>query len=162
MADNRQALRSFVSSGIAFAFVLLGISGIALYFAPSCRLARLTGWEFLFLDKETWETLHMTFALLFLIGGSFHLFLNWNIFLIYMKGKKSEAKLRNRPFIFAAVIALFFLLMAFFSVAPVSWMGDYHETIKRGKAAGSYEQRMPRRERRGRFRRYRRNLPEGQ
>ncbi|WP_297501918.1 DUF4405 domain-containing protein [Thermococcus sp.] len=58
-------------------FVIEGLSGIALYLAPSGRLARDFAWTFLGLGKETWEALHTYFGFAMVALVATHLIINW-------------------------------------------------------------------------------------
>ncbi|HPA73659.1 MAG TPA: DUF4405 domain-containing protein, partial [Spirochaetota bacterium] len=73
MANGKSlSTRAFLSIGSALASIMLLISGIALYTAPPCSVANSIGWNFMLMGKETWEAVHIAFALSFIILASLH------------------------------------------------------------------------------------------
>ena len=54
-------------------FLMLILSGTMLYVSPPGRVAHWTGWTLLGGSKEQWGAVHSLMALVFLIGGLFHL-----------------------------------------------------------------------------------------
>ena len=131
MHNMKKSLRHYISIGITFAFIIMVISGIALYFAPSCRVARMTGWQFLFISKDSWETFHIIFALFFLILGILHTYINWDTLASYLKNRSE--KVFNRPLVITAALTLLFLILSVLNVPPVSWLTDLNDQFKRGQ-----------------------------
>lgn len=83
--------RGLVSLFTAFSFVVSAFSGIVLYITPPGRIAYWNNWTFLGLTKTDWTNLHIVFCFLFVLGVSFHLYLNWKVFwgYIYSRAKKT-------------------------------------------------------------------------
>ena len=67
--------RGFVSLFLMLAFLVLSVSGVVLYVTPRGRVANWTGWTMLSLEKQTWQSVHVGIALLFLVGAVLHLWL---------------------------------------------------------------------------------------
>jgi len=109
---------------------MLLISGIALYTAPPCSVANSIGWNFMLMGKETWEAVHIAFALSFIILASLHLWYNWGPFAAYFSRKPREGTPVSRSVVIAAIAVAALLLLAVFDLPPVSWLHDAHEKIK--------------------------------
>ncbi|HYN38594.1 MAG TPA: DUF4405 domain-containing protein [Rhodospirillales bacterium] len=62
---------------MALSAIILLISGVVLFIAPSGRIASATQWALLWLDKDGWVNLHNVFAILFVAGLIWHLVFNW-------------------------------------------------------------------------------------
>jgi len=122
-------MKKYISISITFCFIMLFTSGLALYFAPSCKTAQKIGWSFLFIGKESWEAVHIVFAVLFLITMATHLILNWKIFVLYFFDREKNI-LNIKAAILCAAAAILFFLMSVFNIPPVSWLHKAHEIIK--------------------------------
>ena len=135
----RFRLRSFTSLLLAISFVVLGLSGIALYFTPKGRIAHWTGWTLLGLGKEEWAGLHTNFALLFFIAAGVHWFLNWSLFWSYLKAKKgrwAERVAEIAATLLIAVVCLLGSTMLFPPMSTVVW--------GRGEMEAYWENNSPR------------------
>ncbi len=132
MAEGRNpSTRAFLSVASALAFLFLALSGAVLYVAPQCFVADATGWRCLCIAKDTWESIHLTFALAFLVLTPLHLWYNWSAFTGYLKKKAGAAREMPVPALIAAALAAVLLLMSLGGIPPVSWIHDAHEAIKR-------------------------------
>lgn len=128
---NRLLVRIYLSVGSAFSFLLLALSGIALYFAPQCKVAQFVHWRFLLLGKESWEAVHISFALIFVVLAPLHLWFNWSTFVSYFRRPSPNAGIKNRPVLLSLIIAILLFLMSAFRLPPVIWIHDIHEKIKK-------------------------------
>ncbi len=97
--------RVLVSYFLLFAAAILLISGIALFVAPSGRIARTTGWEFLGLTKTQWEEIHTVFGYAGAIFGLFHLLLNWRCLVGYLRRRVRWIQVRPE-FLLAVILGL--------------------------------------------------------
>ena len=68
--------RGWIVFVVGLSAVVLLISGIVLFIAPSGRIANATHWALLWLDKDGWINLHNVFAILFVTGLVWHLVFN--------------------------------------------------------------------------------------
>lgn len=82
--------RGFTTLVITISFLILVISGVILYFTPSGRVVRMTGWAFIGLDKFQWAMVHISISILFLLTAVVHLYFNWRIFLRHFRTKIEE------------------------------------------------------------------------
>ncbi len=87
-------LRGTIDLVLTIVFVILAVSGVALYLAPSGRIADTIGWTFLGVDKDTWTNVHtyMGFAMIGLIAV--HLIIGFRsmITMLRMGFKQSRLK----------------------------------------------------------------------
>jgi hypothetical protein len=126
--------RGFVSLFVVILFLLISVSGIILYVAPSGRIANEAGWSVLGLNKFDWQSVHTIFTFIFVITIGFHLFYNWRPLLIYFR-KKIESHFRLRYEFFGATaltVVLFFLL--FNGAPPFSTIMELRDNFKHASA----------------------------
>lgn len=128
---NGRGLTSFL---ISLVFPVLAVSGLVLYLAPSCRIARETGWSVLLLTKDQWKALHIIMACTFVVAGLIHVYFNWRVLLRYLF-LKQRLHLKKE----AVTALLLFLLLsagAIFEVPPFSFLTALTEEEKAGSCAG--------------------------
>jgi hypothetical protein len=101
--------RAFLSIVSAMMLLFLALSGTALYMAPPCSVADRIGWRLLFLSKDGWETVHISFALAFVLIMPFHLWLNWKPFVSYFTREEKKAPALSRTACIAAAVTAIFL-----------------------------------------------------
>lgn len=124
------SFRRYISTGLAFSFMMIAISGIVLYVAPPGRVARWTDWSILGLNRAQWETQHTLFSYLFILFGLLHLFvINWKVFISYLKSKAAAGKKRNREAYFALATAMTVFLLTFFEIPPFISVMDLGNSI---------------------------------
>ncbi len=127
--------RALVSTMMACGFMGLVSSGLVLYASPSGRAARDLKWDFLSLDKWEWRDLHLTFGLLFLLTGLFHLWLNITPLVNYVRQRFVEQSTQSVSFRWRLepVLALSFVVMlVIFSVKdipPISYIADLRDFL---------------------------------
>lgn len=73
-------LKAILSTFILVLFVLVGFSGVGLYFAPSGREARLTNWNFLGFSKDALEKMHNLPGMILVVLLVIHFLLNFRIY----------------------------------------------------------------------------------
>jgi hypothetical protein len=111
MARRGFNFRSFTSFILTWTFLTLVVSGAVLYIAPPGRIANWTRWQLMILTKEQWQAVHTLTAVVFLVGGFFHLLkFNWKSFLTHLR-KKADAG-QNLRYEMIASLALFLLILA--------------------------------------------------
>jgi hypothetical protein len=111
MARRGFNFRSFTTFILTWTFLTLVVSGAVLYIAPPGRIANWTRWQLMILTKEQWQAVHTLTAVVFLVGGFFHLLkFNWKSFLTYLR-KKADAGQHLRYEMIAS-LALFLLILA--------------------------------------------------
>ena len=135
--------KAFVSFSIAFAFVVLGISGLVLFVAPPGRVANWSIWTLGALSKAQWQAVHTIFSFGFLVAASFHLFFNWKVLVAYLTSKLEQGIRLKREF--AAATAIFVLLLSatIAGLPPFSTVMDAGDDIKNAWAVPSTEPPLP-------------------
>ena len=94
VAGNRKkekfGFKAFITWNVFFTGLIIATSGIFLYVAPPG--GEISGKQFhlLGLNYNNWLMLHTNFAFLFIIFAVLHLYLNWRIFLSYLKDKSKR------------------------------------------------------------------------
>ncbi len=78
---NLVKIRGILSSTLIIVFVVVFISGLGLFFAPSGRVANEVGWNFLGLSRAKLENMHNLWG--FVMSGLVvvHLLLNYKLLL---------------------------------------------------------------------------------
>ncbi len=123
-------LKGFTSLLLTFSFLVIGFTGVILYFTPKGRVAHWTGWTMLGLSKDQWSAIHMTGGLLFLIVSGIHLYLNWGIFWSYLK-KKAVAGIHLKWELVAAMLIVAVVVTGTLcEVPPLSSIIKLNDRIK--------------------------------
>ena len=78
-------IRGIISSLLIVIFIIIVFTSIGLYFAPSERIARETGWIFLGFNRFQLENIHTIFGFLMFGIVVIHLILNYKMFLAEIK-----------------------------------------------------------------------------
>ena len=105
------SFRPFTSFILTWTFLTLMVSGAVLYIAPPGRIANWTRWHLMVLTKEQWQAVHTLTAIVFLVGGLFHLlYFNWKSILTYLR--KRTAAGRHLRYEMIASLALFLFILA--------------------------------------------------
>ncbi len=99
----------FVSLTALLSFIIIFVSSGVLYFIPDRSVTSWSGWNFLGLDKQQWDNLHINLGILFLIMLVWHIYFNWKPIKNYLKVKK-ELKIFTKEFNVALIVVSIFLL----------------------------------------------------
>ena len=121
----------------ATSFLVMTITGIALYISPQGRVARWADWRFWGLDKEQWGAVHTTSSLLFVIAACAHLYFNWQVFVHYIHVAR-QFNLK-REMIVTLVITAIVIAGTIWEVPPFGSIIEGGERIKAYWEARSYE-----------------------
>ncbi len=133
--------RAFVSVLTAFSFVLMALTGLVLFFAPACRIARDTSWTVWGHSKEQWVAVHAWFCITFVIASIFHIYLNWSALSNYFKTKLRQGLAFRAEWILALVICVIIYAGTVWQAAPFSSLIAWKDTFKHPVAgAGQYGQ----------------------
>ncbi|MCW3804030.1 DUF4405 domain-containing protein [Plebeiibacterium marinum] len=131
MNNNKFNWRSFISFGLAIAFIAIFVTGIVLYIAPPGRIAHWTNWKIWALTKEEWQAIHITFSLMFVILSIFHLFsINWKVFISYIKSKTSAGINKKKELATSTIVSLIVLTGTIYAVPPFSSVIELSEYFK--------------------------------
>ena len=135
--------RSFVSFGVALTFLIMGISGIFLYFAPPGRIAHWSEWKFLGFTKEQWQALHTIFSFLFAIVAGFHIYYNWSALMSYLKRKAIKGIHRKRELAWSSVLTVVIFVMTAMGLPPFGTIMDWGEDLSNSWANEQTEPPIP-------------------
>ena len=131
--------RGFFSLFLFLAFVLMAFSGVVLYAAPSCGVARQLDWTVLGIYKPQWKALHTTISLVVLIAAAFHLYYNWSVFWGYIKRRARAALNLKLEMAVALLVCVITVAGTLYMLPPfgtiVRWNADIREYWSRQAAA---------------------------
>ncbi|ASJ00589.1 DUF4405 domain-containing protein [Thermococcus gorgonarius] len=87
-------LRGIIDFLLLITFVVIGVTGIGLYLAPSGRIAESIGWTFLGLDKETLTAIHTYFGFVMIGLVALHLIIGFKsmVTMLRIGFKRSKIK----------------------------------------------------------------------
>jgi hypothetical protein len=124
-----------------WAFLALVFSGVVLFLAPKGRIANWTDWRLLTLAKEQWAAVHILMAILFLVGGLFHLLkFNRRTIWTYVRRSKEEASPFRWAVIGSVVVFAVVMIGTLSDVQPFAAVIDVNERFRNGllaRTAGS-------------------------
>lgn len=130
MLGNSHTTRSLVSFLIAWSFVAMIVTGIVLYLVPQGRVARMTNWSLLGLDKWQWGDVHIVFGVVFIIAGVWHLWLNWTPFMHYW-AERTRNRWRIKPELLISIAMVATIAgLAVADLPPASWVSGLQDSLK--------------------------------
>jgi hypothetical protein len=124
--------RRVISLTAFLSFIILAYTGIMLFFCPEGRVAYWTGWKLLGLSKTQYGQVHTTFMVLFLVTGIWHIVLNWNPILNYLKDRAKKIRIFTPEFNISLLISVFFL------VGTLAGWFPFHQFLNGGEAIKLY------------------------
>ncbi|MFP4354697.1 MAG: DUF4405 domain-containing protein [Phycisphaerae bacterium] len=122
--------RSMTSFTLTISFLIVCLSGVALYVSPQGRIAHWTGWSFLGLSREQWAAMHLSMSLLFLISSLSHLVFNWKTLVCYLKSRKGARSRRIPELVASVVICGFFFIGTLWLAPPISGIIGLRDTFR--------------------------------
>jgi hypothetical protein len=127
--EKKFSAHSLVVTLAMCALVVMGISSIALFLAPNCSMARLTGWTFFGLTKDSWEALSTWFGFMALFSVVLYVAINRRQIIDFFTtgGKKI-----HREAAIALVISIILGIGSAADVGPFSLLMRWHEVNKHG------------------------------
>jgi hypothetical protein len=143
-AQRPFSLRGFASLLMMLCVLLVLASGIALYVAPRGRVANITSWSLLSLDRQQWVAVHINLSLLFIAVTVIHLWMNWSRLVGYVKKKgrrqfHMKAEMLSAVAVAAAIFAGTVLQLRPIHT-PVDWRyelrNSWEDTIQTGRMGG--------------------------
>lgn len=109
--------------------VFLVASGVALYVAPSGRVARTVNWRLLWLGKDRWEAVYTLVGFAFLMAFGFHLKYNWRSILAYIRRRTAQAFRPRKELARAALATLVLLAASVYDLPPVTQVMGFGESL---------------------------------
>ncbi len=130
--------RAFVSVLTGLSFLLMAATGLVMFFAPSCRVARDTSWSILGYDKDQWVAVHVWFSIGFVVASIFHIYFNWAALVCYFKSKVRKGFAFRAEWIAALVICGVVYAGTILEVPPFSSLMVWKETFKHEGGGGRF------------------------
>jgi len=122
-----RALTTMLTTG---GFVIMSVTGLALFAIPSGRVANWVDWSMAGLTKTQWGAIHVTSSLLFIAAGVVHLWFNWRQFVAFIR-ERLQMRIRFRPEMPVAFVLLAALTVGTLrDTQPFTWVMDLSEKIK--------------------------------
>ena len=128
-------LRAFASVLTGLSFILMAVTGLVLFFAPSCRIARDTSWVVWGHSKDQWVAVHVWLSIAFVIASFIHIYLNWTALMNYFKSKVRKGWAFRVEWISALAVCVVLYAGSARGVAPFSSLMVWKETFKHGPAS---------------------------
>ena len=115
--------RSFISFTVAISALVLFVSGVILYIAPSGRVAHWTDWKIIF-GKDEWTDIHVVFSVLFTVAIILHLFkFNWKVF-------KNFLKKRGVALGLSLLLSTVLLVGTYYYIPPFVYVRNFSDYMK--------------------------------
>ncbi|MCK4777169.1 MAG: DUF4405 domain-containing protein [Actinomycetia bacterium] len=135
--------RGFTSIFLGLSGIILLLSSIALYLAPSSRVARDTGWSFIALDKNAWIDNHLIFGFAVDPFILYHMVINWRPFTCYIKKRFKKFLSFRQEFIAAIIFTLIIFSMSISNFQSIREMTHYFKgsSSKGNIRADNFEER---------------------
>jgi len=127
-------LRAFASVFAGLSFVLMAVTGLILFFAPSCRIAREASWMVWGHDKEQWVAVHVWLSIACVVASIMHIYFNWTALTSYFKSKIRKGPAFRTEWVAALAICVILYAGSVRPVAPFSSLMAWKETFKHGAA----------------------------
>jgi hypothetical protein len=123
-------MRGFTSLLLTLSFMVMVFSGVMLFLTPRGRVANWTDWTLLGLGKHQWGAVHIVNSLCFVGVAALHLYLNWSLFVSYLKKRAVAGLHMKRELAVATVVCVLLLVGTIASVPPFSSIMALQEDIK--------------------------------
>jgi hypothetical protein len=131
-------LRAFASVFAGLSFMLMAVTGLVLFFAPSCRIARDTSWAVWGHDKEQWVAVHVWLSIGFVVASIIHVYVNWTALTSYFKSKIHKQLALRTEWIVAVAICVALYVGSARGVTPFSSLMAWKETFKHPAAESGH------------------------
>ena len=128
--EEKFTLKKAVSLTLALSFIVMGYTGIMLFFTPRGKIANWTDWTLLGLSKTQYTDLHITSMFLFLAVSIWHIYYNWKPLTSYFKNTARRMTPFKKEFLLALTLNAFFVGGTLAHVAPMQSIVDLNTRIK--------------------------------
>ncbi len=130
MAEKRFHTRGFISLLTALSSIFMTLSGIVLYLVPHGKVAYWVNWRLLYLTKENWTDMHVLTSLLFALGASYHIYLNWAVLKAYIVKKAERVLSLKKELAIASALTIVFVIASIYRVPPLSYVLELSDHLK--------------------------------
>ena len=129
---HRFSWRAFTSVLLFWTGLVMAVSGIVLFIAPSGRVARAAVWTLWGLDKDGWGAVHTILSFLFTIFAVIHVALNWKPLVSYLKDRVTRTIKLRREWAGATLASILVCALTILAVPPFQSIMDLGDGIKEG------------------------------
>lgn len=123
--------RAMVTLLILLSSIAVLISGIVMFVAPSGRVSRGLSWTLLGLDRAQWQTLHFSFAAVFVAIGILHLGYNWHGLLHHLRDRVSRHLIFKWEAGIALIATIWVAAAAILMLPPASSLHELNEYFRK-------------------------------
>ncbi len=122
--------RGFISITLALSFIIISLSGVVLYIMPHGRVAYWINWTIAGLSKDDWDAVHTIMGFVFMVTAAVHFYLNWRIFITYIKNKLRKGFLFKKELAASLLLTVIVLVGTIGEIPPFSSIMKIGESIK--------------------------------
>jgi hypothetical protein len=130
MVPKKINKRGLVSFFTLFGFLIMSVTGLALYVMPAGRVAYWIHWEMIGLSKDGWGNIHILSSILFIVAGAFHIGLNWKPLMNYFRDKVRRGLRLRRELALASILSAWIVASSLWPFPPLSYLLDFNEWLK--------------------------------
>lgn len=124
-------IRGFISLSVFWSFIIVFISGLILYVAPTGSVARWTNLKVLGLTHKQWVELHTIFGYVLLFFAAVHIIYNWKPIVSYIKSKIHGGMRLRKEMIISLLLCSVLSAGIIFNMAPFQAVLDLKDTIRK-------------------------------
>ncbi len=133
----------------AAAFLVMSVSGVALFVAPSGRIARDMGWSFWTLSRGQWITLHLAFSAVFLMAAVIHLIFNRKPIVNYLRIKSKKLGRLRWEWLAVLLVSAVVFWGSLVPVVPFSTLTEWRDAFHHPSVSTAEPQVRQQRRRQG-------------
>jgi len=115
---------------VTLSFIVMLTSGAALFIAPTGRIANDMGWTFLWLSRDTLQSLHVAFSVLFVAFGLAHLVMNARSLIRHLRDRASHRLVVTREAGIALLLTILLIATSILALPPSSVLHDLNHYFR--------------------------------
>ncbi|MHA1566809.1 MAG: DUF4405 domain-containing protein [Alphaproteobacteria bacterium] len=123
--------RGLVTLLVTLSFFVMLISGVVVFLAPSGQIAKQIDWTMIGLDRAKWLTLHISFAVVFIVFSLVHLTFNWRALLHHLRDRVSKHLTLKWEAALAIVVTVWLIAGALVPLPPANNLHDLSEHFRK-------------------------------
>jgi len=117
-------------------FLVLLTSSIVIFLAPAGRISGQAVWTLLGLDRATWQSLHLSFGVIFVAVVLVHMAFHWQALVHYLRDRVSHHLTLKWEAVVALLVTLWLIASAVFALPPASTLHDLNAHFRQANWAG--------------------------
>ena len=124
------SIKKLTSLSLGFSFLIMGYTGVVLYFVPKGKVAYWSDWHLFGLSKSQYGDIHTTSMLTFLLFGILHIYYNWKPIVSYLKDNNKKVSFSKFEFLIALGLNILFVIGTIYMIQPFKAYLDLENSIK--------------------------------